>query len=43
MIEMFRAYWPFGTLQPTAMEVIYWSGARCIDAVNLGTLWVRDD
>jgi hypothetical protein len=40
---MFRAYWPMGTQQRTAMEVIYWSGTRCIDAVNLGTLWVRDD
>lgn len=24
------------------MEVIYWTGARCVDAVRLGTQMVRD-
>jgi site-specific recombinase XerD len=41
-IEMFRAYWPIGTPQRTAMEVIYWTGARCVDAVRLGTQMVKD-
>lgn len=35
-IEMFRNHWPQGTAQRTAFEVIYWTGARCVDAVRLG-------
>lgn len=35
-IATFRAYWPVGTMERTAFEVIYWTGARCVDAVTLG-------
>lgn len=35
-IEQFRDHWPIGTRQRQAFEVIYWSGARCIDAATLG-------
>lgn len=41
-IETFRDYWPIGTPERTAMEVIYWTGARCVDAVRLGTQMVQD-
>lgn len=41
-IKAFRAFWPIGTPQRTAMEVIYWTGARCVDAARLGTQMVRD-
>lgn len=35
-IAAFRAHWQLGTMQRTAFEVIYWTGARCVDAVRLG-------
>lgn len=35
-IQKFREHWPVDTLQRHAFEVLYWSGARCIDAVGLG-------
>lgn len=35
-IEVFRAHWPQGTAQRTALEVIFWTGARCVDAGRLG-------
>lgn len=35
-IETFRAYWPIGSMERLAFEVIYWTGARVSDAVRLG-------
>lgn len=35
-IAMFREKWPIGTGERQAMEVIYWTGARCVDAACLG-------
>lgn len=35
-IEEYRKFWPADSLQRQAMEVLYWTGARCSDAVNLG-------
>lgn len=40
-IEAYRAHWPIGTPQRCAMEVIYWTGARCVDAVHIG--WQKVD
>lgn len=35
-IAKFRAHWPSGSPERIAMEVIYWTGARCVDAARLG-------
>lgn len=35
-IITFRGFWPVGSPQRLAFEVIYWTGARCIDARALG-------
>lgn len=35
-IVAYREHWPKGTPQRIAFEVIYWTGARCVDAVTLG-------
>ena len=35
-VEAFRACWPLGTPQRLAMELLQWTGARCVDAVRLG-------
>lgn len=35
-VEKFRNRWPVGTTQRAALEALYWSGARCSDAVRLG-------
>ena len=35
-IEAYRDHWQPGTAERTAMEVIYWTGARCVDAARLG-------
>ena len=42
-IEDFRAHWPQGSAERTAMEVIYWTGARCVDAARLGWQMVDGD
>lgn len=42
-IARYRAHWPQGTAERTAMEVIYWTGARCIDAARLGWQMVDAD
>ena len=41
-IAAFRGHWPAGTAERIAMEVIYWTGARCVDARTLGWQMVRD-
>ena len=40
-IEQFRSFWPSCTPERTAFEVIFWTGARCVDAVTLG--WQKVD
>ena len=35
-VDAFRAYWPIGTPQRQAFELLQWTGARCVDAVRLG-------
>ena len=35
-LAQFRARWPIGTPQRLAMELLQWTGARCVDAVTLG-------
>lgn len=41
-ITKFRNHWSHGTPQRTAFEVIYWTGARCVDAVRLGEQMVSN-
>lgn len=41
-IAAYRAHWKTGTAQRMAFEVLYWSGARCSDAVRLGRQMVDD-
>lgn len=40
-LEKFRAKWPIGTPQRQACELLQWTGARCIDVVQLGPHMVR--
>lgn len=35
-VAAFRAYWPIGTMERLAFELIHWTGARVVDAVRLG-------
>jgi hypothetical protein len=36
LVAQYRAYWPSGTMQRLALEVLYESGAACCDAIKLG-------
>ncbi|RJE87992.1 tyrosine-type recombinase/integrase [Paracoccus onubensis] len=40
-IETYRTYWKARSPERIAFEVIYWTGARCVDAVTLG--WQKVD
>ncbi|MCT4608807.1 MAG: tyrosine-type recombinase/integrase [Pelagimonas sp.] len=42
-ITKFREYWPHGTPQRQAFEVLFWTGARCVDAVQIGWQGVGAD
>lgn len=42
-ISQFRAHWPAGSRERIAFEVIYWTGARCVDAARLGWQMVDSD
>lgn len=42
-IAGFRHHWPPGSPERIAFEVIYWTGARCIDAVRLGNQMIDAD
>lgn len=42
-IAEFRKRWPIGTVQRLCFEVIYWTGARTIDAVTLSASHVDRD
>ncbi|MCP3971507.1 MAG: tyrosine-type recombinase/integrase [Rhodobacteraceae bacterium] len=35
-IEAFRKRWPIGTVARAAFELVFWTGARTVDAVKLG-------
>lgn len=35
-VEAFRAFWPIGTMERLAFELIFWTGARVSDAIRLG-------
>lgn len=35
-IQVFRKNWPIGTPERQAFEVVFWTGARCVDAVKIG-------
>lgn len=35
-LAAFRAKWPIGTEQRRALELLQWTGARCVDAVRIG-------
>ncbi|WP_112313278.1 tyrosine-type recombinase/integrase [Pseudogemmobacter bohemicus] len=35
-ISQFRAFWPIGSVERLAFELLYWTGARISDAVCLG-------
>lgn len=39
----FRAYWSIGTPERTAVEILQWSGGRCVDAIRLGPQMVSAD
>jgi hypothetical protein len=34
-LSLYRSYWASGTVQRLALEVLYWTGAACCDAVKL--------
>ncbi|KPQ06157.1 MAG: Site-specific recombinase XerD [Rhodobacteraceae bacterium HLUCCA12] len=42
-IEGYRQHWPAGSPERVAFEVIYWTGARCVDAARLGWQMVDAD
>lgn len=42
-IAAFRAQWGIGTIQRLAMELLYWTGSRTIDAVRLSPSMVGSD
>lgn len=42
-IDGYRKHWACGTPERIAFEVIYWTGARCVDAVRLGWQMVDQD
>ena len=42
-IAAFRNHWPDKSPERIAFEVIYWTGARCVDAVTLGWQMVDRD
>lgn len=41
-IKKFREFWAIGTPERQAMEVVFWTGARCVDARTLGWQFVQD-
>ncbi|MFN3314559.1 MAG: tyrosine-type recombinase/integrase [Hyphomonas sp.] len=40
-LEQYRKHWPSGSGERIAFEVVFWTGARCVDAVTLG--WQKVD
>ena len=42
-ITAYRKHWPEGSPERIAFEVIYWTGARCVDAARLGWQMVDAD
>jgi integrase/recombinase XerD len=35
-VDAFRKYWKLDTQQRLAMEILQWTGVRCVDAIRLG-------
>lgn len=42
-VRVYRARWKHGTPQRQAFEVLFWTGARCVDAVRIGWQGVGSD
>jgi len=42
-IEQFRAYWPIGSNERLAFELLHWTAARVSDAIKLGQMCVDRD
>lgn len=42
-IAAYRAFWPIGTVQRLCFELVFWTGARTVDAVKLGPRMVGSD
>ena len=42
-LARFREFWPIGTAERLAAELLQWTGARCVDAVRLGPQMVGRD
>jgi len=42
-IGQFRAFWPIGSIERLAFELLFWTGARMSDAVRLGPRMVDKD
>ena len=42
-IATYRAHWKIGTMQRNAFEILYWTGARVVDACRLSGDMVDDD
>lgn len=42
-VDAFRARWPIGTEERRAFELLQWTGARCVDVVNIGPQMVGTD
>ncbi|WP_421907087.1 site-specific integrase [Mameliella sp.] len=40
-VVRFRARWPIGSPERQAFEVLFWTGARCVDAAHIGWQNVR--
>lgn len=41
-IEAFRAYWPVGSMQRLAFELLYYTGMRAADIIELGPRHMKD-
>ncbi|MEM9578262.1 MAG: tyrosine-type recombinase/integrase [Pseudomonadota bacterium] len=42
-VQAFRSFWPVGSVQRLAFELLFWTGARTVDAVTLGPRMVGPD
>jgi hypothetical protein len=42
-VEQYRKHWPRGTMQRLALELLYESGAACVDVVRLGPDSIDDN
>lgn len=42
-IEAYRGFWPIGSVQRLCFELVFWTAARTVDAVNLGPRMIGPD